>query len=271
MNKLIQSILIVLICLGSVLPSTTQQPAPAESQRVQQVADLFVKRLEETSDLSQLFAELYASDFIERYIMQQRKSTTKGEAAQTIFFAPGLQYNSKLLEQATPGDWKRLYVATYNFLHYGLVKGMNRAAKDLFSGKLPSEKIAENFYPPKLVKFLDQHPILKNFIKMKERRPIETLEEMQSVITTLEQAMAFLRTKEAKKSYQLTDDSKKLMRLLKAALIEETRMEVTDEEFFGYPPGTRVFYVPTPFMLVLLVVNTDSKYRIVWTELGPTK
>lgn len=276
MTTIIPRFLSVLLCFQSVFSSalaySIQQTSPAESQGVKEVANQFIKRLEETADLSLLFSELYASDFIERYIKQQQKNVARDQrASEALFFAPGLEYAPQLLKQATPDEWKRFYVATYNFIYYGFVIGMNRSAKDLLSGKEPSSQILKDIYPPKVVKLFGQHPILKNLIEMKQRRLIETVEEMRSVIATLEQAITLLHAEEAKKLYQLTDDSKKLIELLKQPLTAEASVEVVDEEFFGYPQGTRVLYVPTPFMLQLIIVNTDRKYIIVWTEFGPGK
>jgi hypothetical protein len=275
MSKVILCGLVILLCFQSVFSSVTvylaQQPTPAESKSAQEVAGLFIKRLEETADISRLLGELYVDDFIERYIRQQRKSLIKDQAAQAIFFAPGLEYRASLLEQATPDDWRRFYVATYSLIYSGFVMGMNRAAKDLLSGKEPSDKILKDIYPPKVVKLFGQHPILKNLIEMKERKPIATAEEMRSVIATLEQAVTLLRTDEVRKLYQLTEDSRKIIEMLKQSLTAEASVEVADEEFFGYPQGTQVFYVPTPFMLQLIIVNTGGKYRIVWTEPGPGK
>jgi len=276
MTKVVLCVLSILFCFQSVISSglvcSFQQISPAESQGAQEVANLFIKRLEETADLSRLFSELYAGDFIERYITQQQKSLARDQrASEALFFAPGLEYAPQLLRQATPDEWKRFYVATYNFIYSGFVIGMNRSAKDLLSGKEPSSQILKDIYPPKVVKLLGQHPILKNFIEMKERsKPVGTVEEMRSIITTLEQATTLLRG-EANKRYELTDDSKRLIELLKQSGMLEASVGVTDEEFFGYPRGTRVLYVPTPFMLQLTIVNTDGKYKIVWTEPGPGK
>ena len=249
----------------------TQQPTPAETRAAQEVTNLFLSKLEATGDLASLFSELYVGDFIDRYIKQQRKHLLAGQTSQPIFFAPGLEYQPQLLEQVSPDEWRRLYAATGNLIYFGFVTGLNRSAKDLVSGKEPDEKILKNLYPDRIVELFGSHPILKNFIERQERRPIETAAEMRSVIATLEQAMTFLRTGEAKKAYQLSADSKKLMEMLKQALTDEAAVEVVEEEFFGYPQGTRLLYVPTPIMLQLIIVPTAGKYRVVWTEPGPGK
>ena len=256
--------------VASVEVYSVQQPTPAESQSAKEIAVLFSARLDETADISRLFRDLYADDFIERYIKQQKNSTKNQGASHTVFFAPGLQYRPQLLEQATPEDWKRFYVATYNFLYYGIVSGMNRSASDLLIGKPASLEMMETLYPPKVVKLLDEHPILNNFIRMKESpRPLGSVEEMRDVTATLEQAIMLMRSGRAENQYQLTGDARKLIEVLKKSELLEASVEVADEEFFGYPSRTRIVYITTPLMIQLAIVKVDDKFRIVWTESGP--
>lgn len=278
MAKLILGSLLVFFCIQPDSSSVPARPTqghltPAESQGVQEVISLFMKRLEETADLSLLFDDLYVADFIQRYVKQQQANALKDKARfNTILFVSGLEYKAELLARASHNDWRRLYVASYNLLYYGLAAGLNRMAKDLLSGKQPDVEALKDIYPQKVVKLLDQHPILNNLLIKKEKaKPISTLEEMQSVIATLEQVMALLREGENKKPLFLTDELKRLFELLRQPDLAQISVEITDGEFFGYPRGTRIFYAQTPIMLQLIIVKADGKYKIVWTEIGPGK
>jgi hypothetical protein len=86
---------------------------------------------------------------------------------------------------------------------------------------------------------------------------------------TDEQAIALLRADKANQPFQLSDDFRKLVGMMEKADILEVDVEVKNEEFFGFPTGTRVLSLPTPLMLELIIVQTDGNYKIVWTEPGP--
>ena len=63
-------------------------------------------------------------------------------------------------------------------------------------------------------------------------------------------------TKEAKQvleQFQLTDFS-------------EPKLEISAEEAFFYPAGTRMLLVMTPVFLGLRLVEIDGKQKIVWAE-----
>jgi hypothetical protein len=239
----------------------------AESQRVRDVAREFGKRFEETEDLAPLLKELFVSNFTERYVKEQRKQLgSERSPGSAILFAPGLEYWPSLLDQTSAEDWRRFYVAAYNFLLHGMLSGYNRSAESLLSGKTPKEKILKEIYPEKASELLNAHPILKNFILMKERRPIATVEEMRDVTATLEQAMRLIREAQGNQPVTLTAEAKKVMQMMNQVSDFGPSVSVIDEDYFGYPPGTRVFHVVSPLMLQLEIVQVNSDYRIVWAE-----
>jgi hypothetical protein len=244
--------------------SPQEKLTPEETQAVQDIANLFVQRLEETGDFTVLVKELYTRDFIQGYITQQQKElATTNSLSKEILFAPGLDCKSDLLIQATADDWQRFYIAVHNLLGYGIMVGMNCSAPVVLKGEEPDDDILNNIIPPQVVKLFNQHPILKNFVLKKgASKSIETVEEMRSVVTTLEQAVVLLQ----KEPCKLTEESKKVIELLKATFSKEMPAEVIENGVYGYPQGTRVFAVHTPLLYSLYIVRIGDKYQIVWAE-----
>lgn len=100
----------ILIIIQSLLffpaPVSRAQDRPTESEikQAQEAADLFLKRLEETGDFSYLIDEMYAGDFIERYLQEQIRDGEEPNSPSDITFVTGIRYKrdllSKLLENA---------------------------------------------------------------------------------------------------------------------------------------------------------------------------
>jgi hypothetical protein len=44
------------------------------------------------------------------------------------------------------------------------------------------------------------------------------------------------------------------------------RLEVTDEESFGFPKGTRILFVKTPLGFELMLAKEQDRLRVFWTE-----
>jgi hypothetical protein len=47
------------------------------------------------------------------------------------------------------------------------------------------------------------------------------------------------------------------------------QLEVADNEYFGFPKGTRMIYVPTFSLHELVLVKVDGKLRVVWAYPHP--
>src|SRR5262245_39208657 len=87
--------------LGAMLPFLLF-PAPvsraqdrlsqAEVILAKETADLFLKRLDETGDFSSVIDEMYAKDFIERYVQQQIREGKESNSPSDIYFVPGLKF-----------------------------------------------------------------------------------------------------------------------------------------------------------------------------------
>lgn len=254
------------------LPQRQEEITREEAKRMQETADLFVKRLIETGDLAPVIDELFVADFIQRYIKHQKKISQESNALSEIFFAPGLWYKPDLLNQATENDWRRFYIATYNFFYQVFIVGMNRMANDLLNGNTPDDKEIESIFPQKVSEFFNTHPILKNFIRRKDKQiPIGALEEMRSSTVTLEQGLRLLREELGSGQIKPSDESKKVIEMLNRPDLLNPLVEVSEKEFYGYPPGTRALLIQPPLMFGLILVDVNGKYKIVWAESAPGK
>lgn len=255
-----------------ILPQTQEQITQEEARRAQEVADLFLKRMIERGDLAPVIDELFVADFIQRYIKHQKNIIQQPDAPSKILFAPGLWYKPELLNQATEDDWRRFYIATYNFLSQYFIVAMNRMANDLLNGREPDFQEIENMIPPKTSGFFDAHPILKNFIKGNDNHvPIRALEELRSATATLEQGLRLLREELGGGQLKVSDESRKVFEMLNQPDIMKPFVEVSEKEFFGYPPRTRALLIQPPLMFGLTLVHVNGKYKIVWAESMPGK
>lgn len=258
--------ILLLICQLAFSQNTRaengKQLTAEEKKAAQEIADGFTKRMEETSDISQLTKELFVDDFIEGYIAEQKRKSKADNAE--IYLIPGVAYKYELLNRASKDDWKRLYILTTNFLNYGFITSTNKVAKYVSRGEEFPDEALDNMYPPEVVKLFDNSPILKNVIRKKGRvKPIETAEELQSVNNTLEQAVKILSANKI----VLTPESKKMIRAATAKLAEtsDNFVDSADERRFNLPPGKRIIYFRAGLAYRLLMVKMNAGYKIIWT------
>ena len=149
---------------AAYLPAVYGQPkkdeiTAEEKKAARELADRFVKRLNETGDIEPLLKEMFVSDFVGRYVKEKREETQEGHVSVNgIMFTTGLQYDPRLLETATEDDWRALYVNTFSFLNYGLTFMVNVGAKSKASGREiddeEMEKIMSKMYPSSVTKLL---------------------------------------------------------------------------------------------------------------------
>lgn len=249
-------------------PKPEDKPTPLEVAKTQKVADLFMQRLEETGDLSRVIDELYVEDFIWRYIQEQKRELANSHSSSAVFFVPGLSYKTELLTQATEQEWRRLYVATYNFFYHVILLGMNQYANDILTDNDLDEDALNKLLSPKVTALLDAHPILKNFFEAKgEPKDIETLEEMYSVCDTLEQSLQLLLDAQPNRFITPSKETRQVFEKFKQTEFTALGLEICDHESFGYPAGTRMLHTITPIFLGLRLVEVNDNLKIVWAEL----
>jgi hypothetical protein len=243
----------------------------------EEIADRFMKRLDETGDFSSVVDEMYAEDFIERYI-----GLYEDKSSPDFFFEPGLKIKRDLLKRATAEDWKRLYIAVHNLIYHIFVLGLNKHADDYLNGREPDDETSGNCIPSKVIELLNNHPILKGPFGADEGKPevsdasaeenkpkpIETPEELQDVIETLQEAERLLH---ADQSPRLTEPAKAALEIFRLKLKDEGKMDpeidILDEQDLGLAVGTRVLIVTTPLTFHLMIADVKGKQKVVGTHL----
>ena len=237
-----------------------QQLTDLEEREAQDLVIRFTTRFMETTDLGPLMAEMYVEDFIDRY----KKDRIKGlppNGLPDVYFVPGLDYNSRLLTEANSQEWRRLHRAANNFIFFGFASGfqnmLSRDGKDIKT---------TDFYPESVLKLLSRNANLANMVVRKERpKALSTPKEMNDASATLEEAVAIIRRKHHGK---FVLDIKLLTRLIKEDELFKPRLEVSDDELFAFPPGTRLIFIQSPLAFRLILVKADGKLRILWSEPG---
>jgi hypothetical protein len=248
--------------IGTVWPSPKTDETKltkAENQEAREIALQFTIRWSETQSLSPIVSDIYFLDFIERY--KNFRAKDPGLQAVSLYFAPGLEYNSRLLTLADSRDWTRLYVAVNDFLLFGFVRVLKNSSDQ-------SKEIKDtDVYPSAVVKLLNSNPILSNMIVRKEgAKPLGTVEEMRAVSAILEQAAMMMREQQ-KGDPPVIRHKDELIKMAKTDSFFEPRVEVMDEEFFGFPKGTRILMVKTALGLELMLTKENDRLKVFWSEI----
>lgn len=254
-------IIIASIAINSVAPAlaatqtSNQQITEAEAQEAQELALQFTTRFVETTDLTPLVKELYVSDFIERYKKYLDNPDTKN--ALHLYFVPGLEYNSRLLTEASTEEWQRFYIAANNFIFFGFISVMKKHPDEIENIK-PTD-----IYPASVIKLLSNNPNLADMIEKKGgSQTINSVAEMRNATIILEQAETMMREERKGKPTPNINRSE-LIATLKKEFFQPS-LEVMDEEYFGFPKGTRVILINTVLLFQLILVRADGKLKILW-------
>lgn len=259
--------LMVMLCAVGSLGSSfaaggncTQQVTEAETREAQEIAVQFTVRFAQTKDLALVVKELYFEDFVQRYL-KSRARNPDFNAAPHVYFAPGLNYNSRLLTTSSAADWQRLYLATNNFLLFGFVRAMGKVSEDAHDVK-PGD-----MYPASVIRLLAKNRNLENMIVKKgSQRPLSTVEEMRDTAATLEQANAILRQEFGSKPL-LKVSRDELAKMIKQDKFFNPQLEVLDEGYFEFSRGTPLLFINTPLGFRLMLAREGNKLKIFWTEI----
>ena len=289
----------ILIIIQSLLffpaPVSRAQDAPtvAEIKQAQEATNRVLKLMEETGDFSRVIDEMYAEDFIERYLREQTRLVEEEHSSIfEIMFALNIECRRDLLKKATIEDWRRLYIATNNFMYHAFVVYLNKHADDLLNDREYIHDMFQSLFPPKALALFKNHSVLKgvfyNFpdanpgagkpaeerqsdVAGKESEPklMETPEEMRSVAEAFREGMRLLFEEQGNHAPRLTDEAKKVIEMIRQRQDEmvRTRLEISDKEYFGFPPGARLLDAPTPVMFWLTLAEINGKKKIVWAQL----
>lgn len=233
-----------------------QQLTNADSQAVRQLVVDFTTRFVETKDLSPIIKDLYAKDFINRYL--KAKANVLGRSS-TLDFVPGLFWNSSLFAEASTEDWLRFYTAANNFMFFGIAS--------IFKKYLEGAKITpEDMYPSNVQALLKTNANLSNMMVNKgNSKPLSSVEELQKATAILEQAVALMREHTARER-SLYFKADEVMKAMQDDEYFKQVVKTVDDKFFGFPPGTKLIFVNTPILFRLIIVKTDNKLEILWAE-----
>jgi hypothetical protein len=252
-----------------------------------------MKLMEETGDFSRVIDEMYTEDFIERYLREQTRLVEEEHSSFFgIMFAFGIGCRRDLLKQATIEDWRRLYIASNNFMYHAFVVYLNKHANNLLNDREQIHDMFESFFPPKALALFKNHSVMKDaFFNFPDNNPgagkpaeerqsdvagkeiepklMETPEEMRSVAETYREGMRLLFEEQGNHAPRLTDEAKKVIEMIRQRQDEmvRTRIEISDKEYLGFPPGARTLDAPTPVMFWLTLAEINGKQKIVWAQI----
>ena len=266
---------LLLVCqlqlAGASAMTISDELTPEEKRSALALAESFTKQWEENGDMKRIVESLYAPDFIERFIAEEKKEIgTLEEQTKGRIFMPGIEYLPSLLETAPKKEWRQLYITLSELLFYFGSHTLNQMAGATLQGKEPeSEQIGksiERVIPEKMRQELARHPILKNFVvKQSSAVPISTPAEMKEVIALLEKTKMQVRQTQGSTVYQPTQAARKVMDMLMPEFQKLISAENVNESKFLLPPNTRMIVVPTRLLHFLVVAQFNGQYKILWT------
>jgi hypothetical protein len=274
---------LVLICTALAVrtsaTSYSDELTPEEKRAAFTLSDAFTKQWEQSGDMNKIVNSLYAPDFIERFLAETKREVAEDkkrfpashDSGKGRIFLPGIEYLPALLEQASPSDWQRLYLAMSELLFYMGTHMTNQMAGSYLQGKEPDDDkltgTIERIIPAKMREELSRHPILKNFIvKQTDARPIATAEEMKDVISLLEKTKAQVKQAHGSSVHQTTKAARTMLDKLMPELLKHVSVETRNESVWGLPPNTRLIAVPTRLLHYIVVAQINGQYKILWTE-----
>lgn len=277
--------LALLLVVLSVLPrnffptvgaQSNKQPVLSEEEKrdAVQLSLTFTRRLGETLDMAVVMDELFLPDSMERYIAAEKLKASRDKLSY-FFFSSGIFVDVSLLERPVLEDWRRFYIATNNFMLLGFIHAFRR--------NIDFEQIKPtDLYPREVIELLNANPLLSNLIQKKSPiRNFKSFEEMRSATATLDQAVALMRKALSgyidleKAVVQMAMRQSSAKRPMKEEDLERARAELIkaelegiDDEFPGFPKGTRVILVPTFSIHELVLVRVDGRLRVAWAYLN---
>jgi hypothetical protein len=256
---------------------TNKQPVLSEEEKREavQLSLTFTRRLSQTLDMAVVMDELFLTDSVERYLAAEKWKASRDKFSH-IFFSSGIFVDVGLLERPVLEDWRRFYIATNNFMLLGFIHALRRNVD--FEDVKPID-----LYPREVIKLLDANPMLSNLIQKKSPiRNFKSFDEMRGATATLDQTVALMRTALPgyvdleKAVVQMAMRQSSVKRPIKEEDLERARAEliktqlgVADDEFPGFPQGTRVILVPTFSLHELVLVRVNGRLRVAWAYLNP--
>jgi hypothetical protein len=254
---------------------TTADPSderltPDEERETRELAARFVKRWEETEDLSPLINEFFVHDFAERLHYEP----------EALYFVEFKEDEKSIFESSA--DLRRHYVAMMDFLRL-LIRLHEIHAPILNSEEGQDEPDLKYLLPPGIWDVFRSNPTMRAIMSEElgeqaeghtegsnqgtedraNPRAIKNLEELRSLTATLEQAVTILRAhvKTLPSTLSMSETIINQRSDTQSSGSENNdplklRVHHLDEDFYGYPKGTRVIcFNIMPFHIDLVRAN----------------
>lgn len=226
-----------------------------ERREANEIATQFTIRFAKTKDIAPLIKDHYWDDFIEREINEGLKSLKDPEEDKWI--APFISCQAQLLKEGNKKDLQEFYIASQNFSLSQMlfITGLNKNA-DL-------DAVIKKMFSPRLKGVFGKNPNLADLANPDESgksKPISSLKEMRNAIDTLKRGTKLFN--EENKIFIPETKLRNLCKAFQTGSLSYTTVEVTNEDYYGLPKGTRVITVVTPLMLALKLAEKDNKLKI---------
>lgn len=214
----------------------------AEQREIQVFAKRFVKRLQETHDLTPLIREFFISDFA-RCLRKELYEDTEGRSSRKL----QLSFNEIL----------RGYIAGINLLYIQTVAYIYDSGRGV---KGPYDPFKSTF-PPRIQKQLDElgSPTgLMDEEKLKDRKTYLLL------LTKTEKALAEAREYLTKKKIEEKPDFLKESNKYAASdwLGYTVETQTANDNSFCNRQGSKTYTVTTPTLLVLAITKENGKFKV---------
>src|SRR5438477_5240231 len=103
------------VCQTAYLPAVYSQTkkdeiTAEEKKAANELADRFMQRLDETGDIEPLIKEMFVSDFIQRYVKEEKNKQARENAKSVrMVSVPSLEVDPALLDRASDEEWQQFY------------------------------------------------------------------------------------------------------------------------------------------------------------------
>jgi hypothetical protein len=274
---------VLLMTTGSVAARTAPAAQEAsgeitaeEKQEAREVVERFIRRMQETQDLTPLIGEMFVSDYAERL---------HREALNTSLFL----VSKSVAQQASREELTRYHVALNNSAYLlGLLIGAFEAAQVTAGDEQQDEKRLMDALPPDLLQLIEDDSILKSVFEDDEKEgggeresgepsntpdggedadePIRSVEQLRNFTSTLEKATVLARRHLGASPVKPT-----YLERHKGANEDENweaerdwmrpRAGLLTKEFYGYPKETRLLCV-NALNYHMDLIRVDGKLKI---------
>lgn len=251
-----------------------------EEREVLEVAERFVRRIEETYDLAPLIGEMFVSDYAERLRRE-------------VVNEPLFLVNKGVAEQAGREDLLRYQVAWNNCLYvFALLVAAYEASHPAADDEGEDEEEFIKALPPDVLDLFKNDPVLASLFEEEQKdrarekqsaeqssksdsaddEPIKSVEQLRGFTSTMERASAL-----ARKHLDASPSGITMLARHKGASEEENweaerdwmrpRAWALSREFYGYPEGTRIFCA-NALMYHMDLVRVDGKIKVLALNLN---